>query len=90
MKTMNKRSELALREYMLDGHPITALESTIMFGVNSTGAAMTRLKQHGFVVHRKTITYSAVLARLNKVCTVVPPANTPIKELHLSEWWIQR
>jgi hypothetical protein len=90
MKYMNKGSELAIREYMLDGHPITALESTIMFGVNNPGRAISRLRHDGFVINRKNITYSAVLARLNKVCTLVPPANTPIKELRFSEWWMQR
>jgi len=90
MKYSNQGFELALREHMLDGHPITNLESIIMFGVVNPAATRTRLKNDGFVIKRKIITYSAVLARLNKVCTLIPPANTPIKELHFSEWWIQR
>lgn len=90
MKYSNKGLEVALKEYLLDGHPITYLESIVMFSVSNPGAALTRLRKDGFVVKRGFITYSAVLVRLNKVCTLIPPANTPIKELHFSEWWIQR
>jgi len=90
MKYMNKGFELALKEHMLDGHPITNLESIIMFGVVNPAATRTRLKNDGFVIKRGIITYSAVLVRLAEVCTLVPPPNIPIKELHFSEWWIQR
>ena len=44
------RPAIALREHMLEGHPVTLLESMLLFGVQNPNAEFTRMKNDGYVV----------------------------------------
>lgn len=90
MSKRNDGFELAAREHMLNGHPLTQLEAVFLFGVKNFNAMITRLRKDSFVIQRNYISYAAVLVRINKHCNIEAPPNLPIKEIQFSEWWIQR
>jgi hypothetical protein len=80
----------ALREHMLEGHPVTLLEAILLFGVQNPNAEFTRIKKSGFIVQSRAIQLAAVLRRLNQHALCQPPANLPYKEIQLTEYWIQK
>ena len=47
MQIKNSR-ELALKEHILDGYPITSLEGMVVFGVANTTKTISDLRKQGF------------------------------------------
>ena len=85
---MTIATRLAVREFLATGKPLTELESTVLFGVNSLTALVSVLRKEGFVVHSKRITYATAARRINEYATLEPPPDLPIREIMLTEWWI--
>lgn len=80
----------ALREHMLQGHPVTLLEAILLFGVQGPNAEFNRIKRDGFLIESKPIPMAAVIRRLNEYTTCKVPENLPYKEISLTEYWIKK
>jgi hypothetical protein len=80
----------ALKEHMLEGHPVTLFEAILLFGVQNPNAEFTRIKKAGFLVQSRPVSMTAVLRRVNQYATCSPPPNLPHKEIFFTEYWIQR
>ena len=80
----------ALLEHLLKGHPITVMESTVLFGIASLNRELARFKRAGWIVKRRTIPFARAIKRVNQFATLVPPENLDIQSMKLSEWWISQ
>ena len=80
----------AVREHLLTGQPITRLEALIFFGVANLPDVVKELRHKGFVIQSRSVPFARALARVNESATLVPPANLPIREIQLTEYWVQK
>ena len=83
------RSAVALREHMLDGHPVTLLEAILLFGVQGPNAEFGRMKKDGYLIKSRSIPMAAVIRRINNLTVCKVPKQLPYKELTLTEYWIE-
>ena len=90
MKLGRDSRELALKEHILADEPITSLEGMVLFGVANTTKTISDLRKQGFMIKSKRIPYLYALRRINKVATLQPPANLPLREISLTEYQISR
>ena len=81
---------LAVREYLATGKPLTELESNVLFGVTSLPDVVHILRKEGWVLSSRRITYAAALRRINEYAVLQPPENLPIREIMLTEWWVNQ
>ena len=80
----------ALLEHMLEGHKISTLEATLLFGVQTPTAEMTNIRRKGFLVKKQIVPMVKVLRRINGYCMCEPPSQLPVREIHMSEYWISK
>jgi hypothetical protein len=81
---------LAAKEHMLEGNPLTRLEALILFGVSNLPELVYELRGDGHIVKSKKIPFAAAMVRVNKHAVLEPPKNLPIREIMLAEYWISR
>lgn len=81
---------LAAREHLLGGALLTRLEALVLFGVPDLTKIISDLRREGFVVQSRSVPYASVITRVNKHAVLQPPANLPIKEIVLREYWVSR
>ena len=84
------RPSSALLEHMLEGHKVSTLEATLLFGVQTPTAEMTNIRRKGFLVKKELVPMAKVLRRLNEVCNCIPPSQLPVREILMSEYWISK
>ncbi len=90
MKKFRNGLVLAVREHLAEGKPITHLEALTMFGVPGLTKVISDLRRDGWVIKSQTVPYMAALARVNQVAKFAPPANLPIREIRLTEYWMSK
>jgi hypothetical protein len=90
MKTFRHGLVLAVREHLAEGKPITQLEALTMFGFTGLTPLISDLRREGWMIKSHSIPYMAALARVNQVAKFVPPANLPIREIRLTEYWMSK
>jgi len=83
-------AETAAKEYLLDGNPLTRLEALVLFGVTSLPGLIRRMRSAGWVIESKPITYAAALVRMREKAVLQPPANLPIRQIQLTDYWVNR
>ena len=81
---------LAAKEHMLEGQPLTRLEALILFGVSNLPELVYELRKDGHLIKSKKIPFAAAMVRVNKFASLTPPANLPIREIMLTEYWVSR
>nr|WP_314472202.1 helix-turn-helix domain-containing protein [uncultured Sphingomonas sp.] len=81
---------LAAREHLLSGEPMTRLEAITLFGVPDLTKLISDLRRDGFIVHTRQVPYLVAVTRVNKHAVLQPPANLPVKEITLTDYWIGR
>ena len=89
-RSVSNGSRLAVREHMASGKPITELEAVTLYGVTSLPQVLSLLRKEGWVMQSKRVTYAAAVNRINDFAVFKPPANLPIREIMLTEYWIER
>ena len=80
----------ALLAHMLQGNKVSHLEAMLMFGVQSPTAEFGRMRKNGHLIRRKAVPMAKILRRINEHCTVSPPAQVPIREITMAEYWISQ
>lgn len=81
---------LALKEHLAAGNPITRLEAIIYFGVPSLTSNISKMRQEGWMVRSRKVSYARVLLRINRVSILRPPTNLPINEIEMTEYWLEK
>lgn len=90
MKTVTHGLIDAAKEYLLTGEPITRLEALILFGVSNFPDVISELRRQGFVIRSHKVPFAKAVARVNKYAQLTPPPNLPIREIVLTEYWINK
>ena len=80
----------AAKEHLAAGEPITRLEALVLYGVSNLPDVVAELRQQGWVIESRPVAYAAALARVNRHAQLVPPANLPVREIQLTEYWLSR
>lgn len=80
----------AVKEHLLTGKPITRLEALIFFGVSNLPDVISELRKNGFVIRSHRVPFAKAVARVNEHATLKTPANLPIREIVLTEYWISK
>ncbi len=83
------RPAIALREHMLDKHPVTLLESMLLFGVQNPNAEFARMKNDGYMIKSRPIPMAAVIRRINQFMICKVAKHLPYKELTFTEYWVE-
>jgi len=90
MARLTHGMQAAVKEHMLGGQPITRLEALIFYGVSNLPELIAEMRRQGFVVQSRSIPYAAAVVRINKHAVLQPPANLPIREIALTEYWVSK
>jgi hypothetical protein len=88
MKSNRYGMTLAVKEHLLGGNPVTRLEAMILFGISNLPEVINGLRKNGNVVESRSIPYAAALKRVNEFVHVETPANLPIREIQVTDYWI--
>lgn len=90
MSKMKYGMSLAAREHLASGQPITRLEALVLYGVSNFPDVISEMRKQGWVIESRLVTYAAAMARINQHAVLKPPANLPVREVLLTEYWINR
>jgi hypothetical protein len=86
MTTVKVSLVMAIKEHILEGNPITQLESVCLFGVADITPTISDLRRDGYKIDSKRVPYVRALRRLNESASLIPPKNLPVKEITLTEY----
>jgi hypothetical protein len=81
---------LALKEHLASGEPITGLEATTLFGVANMWPRLTELKRQGWMIESRKVPFAVAVRRINKYAVYQPPKNLPVKDIMLTEYWVNK
>jgi len=90
MKQAKYSAETAAKEHMLEGNSLTRLEAIVLFGVISLPGLIRRMRNEGWVVESRKISYAAAIQRMRASAKVEPPSNLPVREIQLTDYWVSR
>jgi hypothetical protein len=79
---------LAAKEHLVSGQPLTRLEAIVLFGVSNLPELVYEMRKQGWTVKARPIPYATAMVRINKHATLKPPANLPIRDIMLTEYWV--
>jgi hypothetical protein len=80
----------ALRDHLLSGHAVTVLDAIVLFGVPSLTKLISDMRREGWVIKSRTVPYVAAMSRVRAHAVLEPPANLPVKDVVLTEYWVSR
>jgi len=89
-KTNTSGLNLAAREHLMSGLPLTRLEALVLFGVSNLPELVYEMKKQGVIINKKDVAYAAAMVRINQHATLKPPPNLPIREIMLTEYWVSK
>jgi hypothetical protein len=81
---------IAAKEHLLSGQPLTRLEALVLFGVSNLPELVYEMRKQGWEVKSRFIPYAAAMVRINKHAVLKPPPNLPIREIQLTEYWVSK
>ena len=87
MKPLNSGLALAAKEHIASGQPITRLEALALYGLSNLTDLVSEMRKQGWTIHSRQVPYATAVTRVNKHATFIPPANLPIREVLLTEYW---
>lgn len=90
MSTNGYQPAIALKEHMLSGGRVSLIEAILLFGVQNPNAEFARIKKDGFLIKSQRVAFAKILRRINEFAVCQPPAQLPVKEIHMTEYWISR
>ena len=80
----------AAKEHLVSGGPLTRLEALVLFGVSNLPELVYEMRKQGWTVNSRSIPYATAMVRINKHAVLKPPANLPIREIMLTEYWVSQ
>lgn len=79
---------LAAKEHLVSGQPLTRLEALVLFGVSNLPELVYEMRKQGWTVNSKAVPYATAMVRINKHAVLKPPANLPIRDIMFTEYWV--
>ncbi|XHC10692.1 helix-turn-helix domain-containing protein [Labrenzia sp. ac12] len=90
MKSQRTGLALAVKEHLHSGRPITRLEALILYGVSNLPDVISEMRKDGWTIKSRPVAFAAALRRVNEFAVVEPPANLPVREIQLTDYWLVR
>ncbi len=90
MKALRYGLVTAAKEHLAAGEPITRLEALVLYGISNLPDVILEMRKQGWVIESQPVAFAAALARVNRHAQVVPPANLPVREIQLTEYWVSK
>lgn len=87
---MRNKFNLAVREFLESGKPLTELEALLLFGVPRLTDVVSKLRKQGEIISSEKISYATVARRINEHAVFTPPAGLPVRDIYFTEWWISK
>ncbi len=81
---------LAVKEHLTQGNPITQLEAITLFGVPSLTKIISDMRRGGWVIKSRLIPFAAAVTRVNKYASLQPPNSLPVREIQITEYWVNK
>ncbi len=81
---------LAAREHLASGKPITRLEALVLYGVSNLTDLVSEMRKQGWMIKSRKVPFAAAVKRVNEHAILKPPANLPIREIVLTEYWVSK
>lgn len=90
MKSSKFGMALAVRENLLSGQPITRLDALVLFGVSDLTKVISDMRKQGWTVKSRKVPFAAAIKRVNEHAVLQTPANLPVREIVLTEYWVSK
>ena len=90
MKSLRYGLATAVKEHLQSGEPITRLDALVLYGVSNLTDVISEMRKQGWVIESRPVSFAAALVRVNQHAQVVPPANLPVREIQLTEYWLNK
>lgn len=90
MKGLRFGLAVAAKEHLVAGERITRLEAMVLYGVSNLPDVVAEMRKQGWVIESRQVAYAVALARVNRLAQVVPPANLPVRDIQLTEYWVSK
>ena len=90
MKQHRHGIALAVKEHLHAGKPITRLEALVLYGVSNLADVVSGMRKEGWTIQSRPVPFAAAVKRVNESAVVQPPANLPIREIQLTEYWMEK
>ena len=87
MKTNFTNHKLALKEAILGGQPVTRLDSIAVFGVSNLMALISEMRNDGFLIKSRRISFREAVRQAQKYVLYEPPKALCIDELTITQYW---
>ena len=87
---MKNSMNLAVREFLATGKPLTELEGIVLFGAPHLPDLISKLRKEGQVIESRKVSYATVIRRISEYAVLMPPKNLPVRELYFTEWWFSQ
>ena len=81
---------LAVKEHLHGDKPITRLEALVLYGVSNLAQVISGMRKQGYIIQSRRIPFAAAVKRTNEFGVVQPPENLPIREIQLTEYWMEK
>jgi len=90
MKGLRYGLATGVKEHLQSGEPITRLDALVLYGVSNMPDVISEMRKQGWVIESRPVSLAAALTRVNRRAQVVPPANLPVREIQLTEYWLSK
>ena len=91
MKNNKFGKSLGMKEHLLSGKPLTAIEALLFYGVPCLSSHISQFRRNvGWVIKCRRIPFAKAVKRINDYAVLEPPKNLPIREIQLPEYWLSR
>ena len=90
MSKMKYGLTLGAREHLASGQPITRLDALVLYVVSNLTDLISEMRKQGWVIESRLVTYAAAMARINQYAVLQPPPNLPVREVMLTEYWVNK
>lgn len=81
---------VAVKEHLVSGQPITRLEALVLYGMSNLPVYISQMRKEGWVIESRSLPYAVAVKRINEYAVLKPPKNLPVREIVLTEYWINK
>lgn len=90
MKNQRYGIAMAVKEHLHGGQPITRLEALVLFGVSNLTDVISEMRKEGWIIESRPVPFAAAVKRVNEYAVLKPPKNLPVREIQLTEYWMNK
>lgn len=80
----------AVKEHLASGKPITRLEALVFYGLSNLTDLISTMRRQGWTIKSRPVPFAVAVRRVNAHAVLKPPANLPVREILLTEYWVEQ